>query len=248
MGEFIFPEWWGKDSISDFVSSAYDNCVATLINYRNMPIIDAMITVNEIFKEASQIKCNIDDETLLPIFFGRSHGCYLGAVRLSISGQVSESYALMRTCIENGLYALHVKTGPTTGEGVPERVKIWIERNDNKDKMRKCRNEFTYGNVRNTLNESNKELGRRISELYTFAIDCGAHPNVMGSITTSEISETGVMTELLTPGNNLICKVAIQRTVQVGICVLSIYKLIFGDRFSHITEALRELDTFIVKI
>jgi len=248
MSKFIFPEWWGNDSISDFVSSAYDNCVASLINYRNKPIINAMITVNDIFKKASQIKCNINDESLLPFFFGRSHGFYLGAVRLSLSGQVPESYALMRTCIENGLYALHVMRDPTIGEGVPERVEIWIKRHDNEDQMSKCRNEFKYGNVRNTLSECDKELGRRISVLYTFAIDCGAHPNVMGSITTSEISETGIMTDLLTPGDNPICMVAIQRTVQVGICVLSIYKLIFGDRFSHITEALKELDTFIEKI
>ena len=248
MSEVKFPEGWGKDSVSHFVSSAYDNCVATLINYRDKPIIDAMITVNDVFNEASQIKCNIDDESLLPFFFGRSHGFYLGAVRLSISGQVPESYALMRTCIENGLYALHVKPDPTIGECVPKRVKIWIERHDNKDKMRKCRNEFKYGNVRNTLNKYDKELGRRISELYTFAIDCGAHPNIMGSITTSEISENGVITDLLTPGDNLVCKVAIQRTVQVGICVLSIYELIFGDRFSHIMEKLRELHTYIEKI
>jgi len=248
MSEVKFPVWWGKDSISDFVSSAYDNCVASLINYKDKPIINAMITVNDIFKEASQIKCNIGNETLIPFFFVRSRGFYLGAVRLSLSGQVPESYALMRTCIENGLYALHVMRDPTIGEDMPERVKIWIERHDNEDKTKKCRNEFTYGNVRNTLNEYDKELGRRISELYTFAIDCGAHPNVMGSITTSEISENGVITDLLTPGNNPICMVAIQRTVQVGICVLSIYKLIFGDRFSHIREALSELDTFIENI
>ncbi len=248
MSEFIFPEWWGKDSISDFVSSAYGNCVASLINYRDKPIIDAMITVNDIFKEASQIKCNIGNETLLPFFFGRSRGCYLGAVRLSTSGQVSESYALMRTCIENGLYALHIMQDPTIGEDMPERIEIWIKRHDNEDNMSRCRNEFRYGNVRNTLSKCDEELGLRISELYTFAIDCGAHPNVMGSITTSEISETGVMTDILTPGDNPICMVAIQRTVQVGICVLSIYKLIFGDRFSHINEKLRELDIFIEKI
>ncbi|MCJ7635068.1 hypothetical protein MUP77_22095 [Candidatus Bathyarchaeota archaeon] len=248
MSEVIYPEWWGKDSISSFVSSAYGNCVATLTNYRNKPIIDAMITVNDVFEEASQTKCNMDDEVLLPFFFGRSHGSYLGAVRLSTSGQVPESYALMRGCIENGLYALYVKSDSTISEGIPERAKMWMERHDNDEQMKKCRGEFTYANVRKNLCEQDKELGRRISALYTFAIDCGAHPNIMGFITTSEISENGVRIDLLTPGDEIVCKVAIQRTVQVGICVLSIYELIFRDRFSDITKKLSELHTYTENI
>jgi len=248
MSEIIFPEWWGKDSISHFVSSAHKNCIATLINYRDKPIIDAMIVVNDIFNEASQIRFNIKNEPLLPLFFGRSHGCYLGAVRLSTSGQVAESYALMRACIENGLYALYIQSEPTDREDIPKRTKIWMERHDNEENTRRCRKEFTYANVSNNLKKHVKELWRHISKLYTFAIDYGAHPNIQGAITTSEISENGVRTDLLTSGDNLVCMLSIQRTVQVGICVLSIYELIFEDRFRHIEEKLRELHTYIEKI
>jgi len=248
MNEVIYPEWWGKDSISSFVSSAYGNCVATLINYRNTLITGAMIAVNDVFKKGSQIKCNMDDEVLLPFFFGRSHGSYLGAVRLSISGQVPESYALMRACIENGLYALYVKSDSKISSGISERAKTWTERHDGKEQMKKCRNEFANANVRKNLCEMDKELGRRISELYEFAIDCGAHPNVMGAITTSEISENGVSVDILTRGDELVCKLAIQRTVQVGICVFSIYQLIFQDRFSDIAKKLSELHAYTENI
>lgn len=246
--DFKLPEWWGNDSVTTFLSDAHNNVIASMINYKETEVIKALIEVDGLFEETSKIIISPLRESILPFFLGRSRGAYLGAVRLSLSGQVAESYALMRVCIENGLYGLYVQSDPTIGEDIPERARIWLDRNESEIAKGNCRSEFTNANVANNLKECDEKLGKIISKLYDMTIDYGAHPNLMGAVTTGEITDTGANIDLLTPGDNLACRYAIQLTIQVGLSVLSIFGIIFNKRFQKVSERLSKFDYLIEKI
>ncbi len=225
------PDDWGNDSITKFMDDAFMNCVATMVNFKGLPITGTMIEVNDLFFAANGIKCHPTKEILLPLFLGRSHSAYLGAVRLSTSGQVAETYMVVRGCLENALYALFIQDDPTKNEPIPNRPRIWLERADNEAAGKRCRNTFSAKDVLENLTKHNKELGRKARVLYQIAIDRGAHPNFVGHLTTSKISLQGGSIDFLIPGDQMVCKACIQFTLQVGLCALKIFELAYDDKF-----------------
>jgi len=169
-------------------------------------------------------------EMLIPGFLGRTHGAYLASVRLALSGQVTEAYMVSRGCLENGLYASYIKADPTIKEENPERTKIWMERDENEDSLRKFRKVFSASKVLKNVEEIESRLGSKARKLYEFAIRQGAHPNIGGLVTTSKISLKGGTIDLLQRGDQLTCKICVQTITQVGVCCLKIFTVVAGDR------------------
>lgn len=242
------PDEWRSDSITRFIDDAFNNCVATMTNFRSLPIVQILIRMNDLFVEANRIKCHPTQETLLPLFLGRAHSAYLGATRLSISGQVVETYMVARGCLENALYSLFIQDDPTKNNEIPNRVKVWLDRAESEAAGRECRKMFTSGNVLKNLANHDKELGRKTLRLYRIAIDRGAHPNFAGHLVTSKLSLDGGYVDFLIPGDKLVCQACIQFTVQVGICTLKIFEITYGEKFKSegISEKL-EGDGWILK-
>jgi len=220
-----------SNSVTKFIDDAFNNCVATMTNFRSLPIVQILIRMNDLFFEANKIKCHPKQEILLPLFLGRAHSAYLGAVRLSVSGQVVETYMVARGCLENALYSLFIQDDPIINKEIPNRVKIWLDRAESKAAGRECRKVFSSGNVLKNLTNHDKELGRKTLRLYRIAIDRGAHPNFAGHLVTSKLSLDGGHIDYLIPGDKLVCKACIQFTVQVGICTLKIFELAYGKKF-----------------
>jgi len=104
------PDNWQSDSISSFISDAFNNSVATITNFRELPIIQILIKINDLFLRSNKIKCHPLKEVLLPNFFVRAHSAFLAATRLATSGQVVETYMVARGCLENALYALFIRS------------------------------------------------------------------------------------------------------------------------------------------
>jgi len=116
--ERIIPNDWGKDSLSEFIEDAHHNTLATFANLK--PEFAHLKNINDTFKKITENLLNI--EKLIPgLFLLRSHASYLGAVRLAVSGQLPETFMVLRGCLENSLYALHIALIPETGE-------IWLQR------------------------------------------------------------------------------------------------------------------------
>ncbi|MBW8015124.1 MAG: hypothetical protein FVQ82_02985 [Planctomycetes bacterium] len=231
----------------EFIISAQDNTIATLHNFENTPVIQAMFTIDELFNEISVIKHRYSKELLLPLFVSRCHSTFLGAVRLITSGQVVETYMLLRGCIENALYAHFIQTDPTLDTDSPERMFIWLKREDDEKSRKVCRNMFSYSKLKKNLINHSSELGSKISDLYEHTLDYGAHPNFLGHITTSDIKIDGGSVDILVSGDTDICKVGLQTTVKVGVVSLKMFELIYGSRFEGITEKLSSLDWAIEK-
>lgn len=230
-----------------FIKSAQQNTIATFHNFENTPVIQAMFTINELFNKISAIKHSPCKELLLPLFVSRCHSTYLGAVRLVTSGQVVETYMLLRGCIENALYAHFIQTDPTLDSELPSRITTWLKREDDEEAKRACRNMYSYGRLRRNLAKYNQDLGSKMSDLYEHTLDYGAHPNFLGHITSSDMKIEDGSVDILVTGDTDICKVGLQTTVKVGVMSLKMFELIYGGRFEGLTGKLTSLDWAIEK-
>jgi hypothetical protein len=236
------PENWGQDPVSNFIESAYQNNIAAFANFQGVPLFNAIYEIDRLFSLTTNIEYG-QDEMLLLNFIGRCHSAYLGAIKLSTSGQVVEAYMVIRGCLENALYALFINDAPAANEELSERSLVWINRGKDEKSTKKCRQMFTYRAAIDNLLNQDKILGQEALCLYNRAIDLGAHPNFPGHITTSVVSKDEVGVEFLLPGCNPACKLCVQTTVEVGICSLKIFGRIFGDRFhsAGITEKIEKI-------
>lgn len=238
------PDGWGKDPLSEFMAGAYHNCVASFVNYRNLPIMTAIKEVDGCFRDALRIPFKPSSEVFLPSFMGRCHAAYLSAIQLSMGGQVPEAYPLVRLCLENALYALFIQDDPTIGgDDIPQRWKIWLDRDVDDAAEKKCRNTFTHSAVRDHLIDRDTALGECAKMLYERTIKYGAHPNFYGLAQASVISEEGGSTLYSLP-NTKPCQLCIQTVVHAGICALGVFGLTLRDRYeeSGIPVRIRQLD------
>ena len=133
----------------------------------------------------------------------------------------------LRGSLENSLYGLHISNNPGTRE-------IWLCRHDDEDSKKKCKNEFTAGNVFKTLKLRDKETHRIAKHLYETTIDYGAHPNEKGllSMVRKERDEQKIdfMVDYLT-GDSMSLRLGLKMTARVGVCSLFVFKLVFKERF-----------------
>jgi len=238
------PDGWGNDPLSKFMADAYHNCVASFVNYAKLPVMMAVREVDACFRDVLCISFKREKELFLPAFIGRCHAAYLSGIQLSMGGQVPEVYPLIRLCIENAMYALFIQDDPTIDDDIPERSKIWLDRDEGEAAEKKCRATFTYGNVRKHLASRDAALGERVNELYQWTIAYGAHPNFYGQAQASDLfSKEGGNVQYLLPDTTA-CKVCIQAVVQGGICALEVFGLILQDRYDEagISARIKRLD------
>jgi hypothetical protein len=224
------PEGKSRDLLSEFVEAVYRNCIATFENYRNLPVMRTLTEVDALFRSVLRIPYSPEREYLLPSFVGRAHSAYLGGVVLSAGGQAPESYALIRLCLENALYALFIQDDPTIREKIPTRWGIWVNRGDNDMATTLFRNTFRSGTVIKHLIGRDSCLGKRAEELYERAITYGAHPNFAAHASASKLADSGGINHYLQPDTGA-CRLCIQTVAQAGTCSLQVLGLAIGKRY-----------------
>ena len=172
------------------------------------------------------------------MFLMRAHSAYRGACRLAMSGQCPESFILLRNCIENSLYALHVFKHDGTEE-------IWVRRHNDDDSLKAVKAEFTYRNVSGTLEEENPDIAATTKGLYERCIDFGGHPNERAITSSMKIKETENGKEyqqVYLSGDTIEMDHAIKSTAQVGLSSLFIFRSIYKERFD-ILNITQRIDT-----
>lgn len=122
-----------------------------------------------------------------------------------------------------------------------------MERDENEVSLRKFRKVFSANKVLKSLEEIDSQIGRKARKLYEFAIRQGAHPNIGGLVTTSNISLQGGTIDLLQRGNQLTCQMCVQTVAQVGVCCLKVFSLIAGKRVvkSGIQKQLESIEEML---
>ncbi len=159
--------------------------------------------------------------------FVRAFSCFLGAVRLSCSGQLAETWVLLRACIENSLYAFYIF-------GSSGRATIWVDRHKNETGKKQCRDTFKVGSIWAELKTRSTATAKEAKQLYDKAIDWGAHPNERSVFTNvvPKQDDSGYALRVVNPDPGLI-RATIIATITTSLLMFKIFTLVFPEVFSH---------------
>lgn len=229
------PPNWGADEISNFLEISHRNGFGSFVRLR-APF--AKITAIDAFYRRFIENLNHTREWFAAFFVLRAHSSFLGACRLTVSGQIPESYMVLRGCLENALYGFHIATRPELRE-------IWLRRHDDEASMRAVKQEFRIGTIFERLTLTNAQIADVAKALYDRTIDYGAHPNeqALMQVLRMERAAGDIRFEVryLTPGVEAAFGACFKTTAQVGVCALDIFRIVFRERF-QLLGLDRELD------
>jgi hypothetical protein len=242
MRKLPMPQNWGYDRISNFIDTARQNTFATYDNLKKS--WNLLERVNEAFWNFNNNLFNLRPENAFTAFFSlKAHSSYLGAVRLSTSGQLSECYMVLRGCLENSLYGFYLYKKP-------DSIETWLRRHDDEENKKKVRREFRIDEMLKLLSLSDSKVGEISSNLYDFTIDYGGHPNERALTSNLLITDTKdkkrFQVQYLS-GHSTEFDLCLRINAQVGVCSLLIFRLIYRERFDilglseHLLMLKREL-------
>lgn len=221
---------WGQDALSTLFQTAEYNDRVTSLKFPN--VYSLLQRIDAAFRHVGEaVEKDSRQELLIPrLMIARTCSSFFASIRLSMSGQVPESYPVLRAGIEQAWYALHIAKDPIP----PDRCTIWLSRNDDKSSKNKCKDEFKVGNVLATHKSSDAVTAKQLHELYNRAIDLGAHPNQQSILTGMNLSETDEETTFqvgLVAPQLLPVLMAIKTAAEVAIGTFKVYEVIFPERF-----------------
>jgi hypothetical protein len=234
------PPGWGSDGLSKFINIASANTYATFHNlkaeYTKLSEIDV------VFQEGISNLSNLPNTlgSFAAFFFPQAHLSFLGAVRLVLSGQSSETYACLRLTLENVLYGFYISKNPSSAE-------TWLNRQTSAAAKQKVREEFKIAKLLGELKTSDSKEGCVAEALYSETIDLGAHPNELALIQRLNMVEGDGKTEFpltqLQRGDSPASLLALQRSAQVGVSALGVFRLVYPERFDilGLTDKLHHL-------
>ena len=208
---------------------------------RNLkPLFAHLCAIDEVYRKIVD-NLNNSPEWFGAFFLFRAHCSYLAALRLSVSGQVAESYPILRSCIEASLYGFYMTYNPNSRF-------LWANRHDDEKSKNACRNEFAAGKLLSFLKGVDKNLYSTVFQLYERTIDLGGHPNeqsIFSNLRRSESEEFIRFDLVYLAADRPTLRASLLTAAQVGITVLDVFRTIFCERFdlldlSHQLDELRK--------
>lgn len=219
------PPGWGTDNLSVFIETARHNTLATFVQARS--VWGLLNRIDGVFRRAIDGMHNAR-AWFAGFFLLRAHAAYLGAVRLSTSGQLPEAYMVLRGCLENALYGLFIHENPGLRE-------VWLRRHDAAASKQRVKDEFRIGRMLNLLEARDPATGWPARDLYERTIGFGAHPNEMALLTVLRQAQgEGVVRfdlNYLSDGSTPALVLCLKTNAQVGVCGLKIFRLVVPERF-----------------
>jgi hypothetical protein len=218
------PPYWNTDEISKFIDSARGNEYATYANLKDE--IHHQIDIDIAYRKAIE-SLNHTKEWFAGFFLLRAHSNFLAACRLSWSGQIPESYAILRSCLENSLYGLYLARNPESRE-------TWLRRHDSDAHKKNVRNEFKIGAFLELARVLDPPEGQVATVLYDRTIDYGAHPNERALMQSMVVDEGVEMVEfkmLYLDEDSDQLRLSLKTLSQVGVCALSLFRITYRERF-----------------
>jgi hypothetical protein len=221
---------WGQDELSTLFQTAEYNDRVTSLKFPK--VYSLLQRIDAAFRHVGEaVEKDSRHELLIPrLLIARTRSSFFASIRLSMSGQVPEACAVLRAGIEQAWYMLHIAKDPNP----PERVTVWLRRNEDESSRSKCKNEFKIRNVHSTHLSFDPVTAKDLHELYERMIDLGGHPNPPGVLSSMNLSETEEETTcqvgLLAP-KVIPVLLALKTAVEVAIGMFKVYQLIFPERF-----------------
>lgn len=127
------PPHWGKDPLSRFLEDAQNNIYATFVNLK--PLFEKLQAIDQIYRRLVD-NSNNSPNWFPALFVLRAHSTLLTAIRTSLSGQVPETFLLLRGTMENALYGFYLAERPELSE-------TWIRRHDDLAFLKAVRSEIS---------------------------------------------------------------------------------------------------------
>ena len=186
MVDRVLPPW-GSDPLSTFLRNAQFNEHALAVNAADLYTL--LQHVHGTFEQVAGVTEKENNEHLIPtrLLMARAHAAWLAAVRLGMSGQVVETYPLVRVIVENAWYALHLAKDPAA----PSRAEVWLRRSEDDGAEKRCATEFSIRNVRTTHAALDIANEAALYEVYKRTIAFGGHPNERGVLSATARTDTG---------------------------------------------------------
>lgn len=232
LAERLKQKKWGKTYLTEFLSAADQNTKITYLNLKGY--FEMFSEICDLFDKAKcEIRCQDNDSLTKNFLFIRAAGNFFAAVRLSSSGQLAESFAQLRVCIENALYAFNIHTEP-------QLAKVWFNRHKDEQSKRESRNKFKPSDILFKLKSVDTRLYKDANKWYNICIDCGAHPNVRSVILNLLLAkaERRIGLELLNTQQPAF-ELCLTICCLVGICVLEIFALVYENEFKQVNADVR---------
>jgi len=218
------PEGWGNDSLSAFIEVANRNTFRVFVHLKDWFI--RLQEIDAVFEKFGENMLNIP-LFYEPFLFVRSHSSYRAAIRLASSGQIPEAFSLLRGGLEYALYGFYLNK-------FPAEIQTWVDRDNSEAGKKKARRQLTFSKMLSELDKSSTSTGKVARHLYELTIDVGAHPN-RKTITLAmkrEESDENVIIDLAQMNTDpMMLTMVLKTSVQVGICTLKIFNLVFPERF-----------------
>lgn len=230
------PPNWETNEISRFIDSARNNEIATFAMH---PEWVAHLSNIDIGYRKAVEGVNHSKDWFAGFFLLRAHSNFLGACRLCWSAQIPESYALLRSCLENALYGLYLAKHPASRE-------TWLKRGEDIVAKQKVKNEFKARLLLTFAVTQDAIDGEVARVLYERTIDAGAHPNELALLQTltmnRDIDQVEFKSDYL-GSDSVALLAALKTTAQVGVCTLSLFRAIYPERFDilGVTDLLRHV-------
>jgi hypothetical protein len=231
-----FPEGWADDPVTDFIEQAHENSFAAFVHFPDF--FRRLIDLDALYRKAVQFFGRPDD-WLIGVFLLRTHAALLGATRLATSGQVPESYMVLRSALETSLYALYIQRDPS-------RAQTWFKRSEGEEARKLARNEFAISKPLSVLSKENPALHSWAKELYDLCIEQGGHPNVDAFMAQMQVrtKEEGIHLDLnYLSGPTTALQLCLKSLLRTGIVSLRIIEQVVPQRFEilGISSQLRHL-------
>ncbi|MFA6178257.1 MAG: hypothetical protein WC696_01460 [Candidatus Methylopumilus sp.] len=177
------PQGWAKDALTQFISYAQNNEVATFSNLSDF--FDVLINVDAVLLDSSQY-CLLQQHKPNPsigfLLYINAHMHFRALVRMVTSGQCLSAYPLGRAALEGAVYGWYLVS-------FPDAEKLWHNKpnKNDKDGLRKWGRSFSFSNIKRLITEKDADLGRMIEYINEEAIELGAHPNQTSLYSNFEI-------------------------------------------------------------
>ena len=221
------PPSWASDPLSAYLDSFATNQHACFVHLPEL--YRYLVEVDRVFRA---LLSNLDEtpEWFASFFARRSLSAFLAASALALGGAVAEVYPVLRSCLEQALYGLHISADP-------ERGNLWLNRHAGPSSKGQLVRTFRTGALIATVGERDKPLSVSVSEIYEDLIDRGAHPNERGLMTTSAIEQDESRIRLsvtFLTGDSPVYRVALINTCRVGVASIALCRLIFPEPFERL--------------
>lgn len=234
------PPGWGSEPLTEFFVQSTKNAWATYCQSETQSWVRSAQHIDAVFIEATEALNSLNDSNLeVVVILHHTISAFRTAVQLAMESKTSETYAIIRLCIECSLLASYLTKNPNL-------IGTWTSRSESRERRKEFRGKFSNGKMLNALRDTEYELGKRVEVMYELAIDLGAHPNELAVsnrllITSLPNGSREVQTSM--PGNNKLIPVVLKDALRSGVMALECFEIIFKEHFDRacLTKKIKEL-------